>query len=393
MGRKVSETVLFLLLSSLFLLVNGVSKVKATGTIYIRADGSIAPSTSLVSTVDNVTYTVTGNITCDADGIVVERNDTILDGGGYALKGTGNGVGVTLSQRNNITVENIKISMFSTAILLNCSSSCSISGSTITDCGAGISLKYFSDSNSVSANMLTENIAYGIYLLSSCDNNVIFGNIVTNNARGIGLESYCSNDSIFENNVENNGRGIDLAFSSNNSISGNTVAANNGTGIHLESSSNSNGIFGNNITNNGYGIAFEYFCSSNSIFGNNLTSNGTGIHIASSSGNMFYHNNFMNNIDQVYSYNSANAWDDGYPSGGNYWSDYAGVDVKSGPSQNQTGPDAIGDAAYTVAVNNTDRYPLMTQYAIPEFLTFLVLPFFTITTLLAAIVRRKRRPL
>lgn len=39
----------------------------------IRADGSIDPSDVLIITYDNVTYTLTDNITSSADGIVVEK--------------------------------------------------------------------------------------------------------------------------------------------------------------------------------------------------------------------------------------------------------------------------------------------------------------------------------
>jgi len=49
----------------------------------------------------------------------------------------------------------------------------------------------------------------------------------------------------------------------------------------------------------------------------------------------------------------TNVWDDGYPSGGNYWSDYNGTD--------STG-DGIGDTAYVVDANNTDHYPLIGMF-------------------------------
>ena len=45
-----------------------------------------------------------------------------------------------------------------------------------------------------------------------------------------------------------------------------------------------------------------------------------------------------------------NIWDNGYPSGGNYWSDYAGVDADG---------DGIGDTPYIIDDNNIDHYPLM----------------------------------
>ncbi len=59
----------------------------------------------------------------------------------------------------------------------------------------------------------------------------------------------------------------------------------------------------------------------------------------------------------------ANVWDDGYPSGGNYWSDYACVDLYGGPYHNETGSDGIGDTLYVIDANNQDRYPLMGSFS------------------------------
>lgn len=78
--------------------------------------------------------------------------------------------------------------------------------------------------------------------------------------------------------------------------------------------------------------------------------------------NTIYHNNFIKNTRQALSLDSVNIWDNGYPSGGNYWSEYAGVDFYSGPYQNETGSDGIGDTQYTVGANNTDRYPFIRPY-------------------------------
>ena len=55
----------------------------------------------------------------------------------------------------------------------------------------------------------------------------------------------------------------------------------------------------------------------------------------------------------------TNFWDDGYPSGGNHWSSYADVDVKSGSYQNGTGSDGIGDTPYNIDASNMDSFPLM----------------------------------
>jgi parallel beta-helix repeat protein len=123
-------------------------------------------------------------------------------------------------------------------------------------------------------------------------------------------------------------------------------------------------ISGNTITNATYDGVYLYLSSGNTVSGNTITKNGYGVYLGSSSGNKFYHNNFINNTHQVINTTPsyANSWDNGYPSGGNYWSDYKGVDVKRGPKQDQPGSDGIGDTPYVIDANNTDRYPLMNPW-------------------------------
>jgi hypothetical protein len=67
-------------------------------------------------------------------------------------------------------------------------------------------------------------------------------------------------------------------------------------------------------------------------------------------------------MQQVYTSYSTNFWDHGYPAGGNYWSDYSEPDFYSGPFQNETGGDGIGDAPYVIDVSNIDNYPLINPY-------------------------------
>ncbi len=51
---------------------------------------------------------------------------------------------------------------------------------------------------------------------------------------------------------------------------------------------------------------------------------------------------------------SNNTWDDGYPNGGNYWSNYTGSDENG---------DGIGDTPHAIDADNQDDHPLMNPYA------------------------------
>jgi hypothetical protein len=83
-------------------------------------------------------------------------------------------------------------------------------------------------------------------------------------------------------------------------------------------------------------------------------SNGLGISVIYSSDTSIFHNNLEKNGVQAYVENAQdNQWEDGYPSGGNYWSDYNGTDADH---------DGIGDTAYVIDANNTDNYPLMGMF-------------------------------
>jgi PKD repeat protein len=87
-----------------------------------------------------------------------------------------------------------------------------------------------------------------------------------------------------------------------------------------------------------------------------------GIHLLSSVDILVHHNYIDTAPNQSFD-DGANAWDDGYPSGGNYWTDYVGVDDCSGPDQDIcTGGDGIGDTNYTIDGDSVDRYPLMAPY-------------------------------
>jgi parallel beta-helix repeat protein len=231
------------------------------------------------------------------------------------------------------------------------------------------------DNCEITKNNITDNDIDGLWFSSDSNNNTISGNKITgNNLDGIYLFE-CSNNSIFGNEIANNSYGgIGLSDSSDNNIFGNNIIANSNIAINIRNSSY-NSIAGNKIAYSGFGILLS--SSNNNITANTIESNSYGIYFSPisfqtgelPSNNHIYNNNFITNTKNVYfssffgSVSSPNTWDGGYPSGGNYWSDYDGVDSHSGPDQNETGSDGIGDAPYVIDENNTDRYPLIHPWA------------------------------
>jgi len=187
-----------------------------------------------------------------------------------------------------------------------------------------------------------------------------------------GIRLLCSDNNVIMNSsFSSNLSGISLCTSSNNTISGNVVELNE-FGIYasysdiLPAYSINNKILGNVLTNNDKGIFLDK-SSDNEIFSNEITNNALGISLYGSGNNTFYHNSFTNNTNNInfiayVGSQVANRWDIGYPGGGNYWNDYTGFDMYSGPWQNETGSDGIGDTPYVIDDDNQDRYPIMHPY-------------------------------
>jgi hypothetical protein len=106
--------------------------------------------------------------------------------------------------------------------------------------------------------------------------------------------------------------------------------------------------------------------------------------VSGSSDNAIYCNNFIGNSQQVTSDGSPNAWDNG--SKGNYWSDYA----TRYPNASETDSSGVWNTPYVIDSNNIDRYPLKTQYIVPELPSFWFLLLLLTATLLVARVSKRK---
>jgi parallel beta-helix repeat protein len=232
--------------------------------------------------------------------------------------------------------------------------------------------------NVVVENQNISNGSEGVTLGHSYNNTIRNNNVSSHHYSGI--RTYESGHNVVENNTAfGNENGIYIEESANNSVSNNTVLGNGAglllhnarenTFIHNEVRSNLNGMITdgalfNRITNNTFsnnfdGISFDrsYF---NIINNNTITGHSVGVYLTYRD-NMVYHNSFVDNMVQAVEpgFFGINIWDNGYPSGGNYWSDYNGTDVMMGPRQDIPGKDGIGDTPYDVPTVGQDRYPLL----------------------------------
>jgi len=283
-------------------------------------------------------------------------------------------------RNNNISTDFTGISVVSDSNMLKDNV---ITNNTISTGMIGVAIQN-SSSNILSYNTIntTSSNDWGIimgrpYYNKSCSsNNILIGNTVNSTIRGI--ELYVSNNNtLAENAVSANWLGIRLVCSSNNTLNNNTIFGviiledpYKSGAIVLRESSNNNEIRGNNVHSNALGINLVKNSSNNTVTDNIVTNNMIGIYLGVESphGNLIYHNNLVNNTFENETYNAYadignNSWDNGYPSGGNYWSDYNGSDLYHGPNQDIPGSDGIGDTPYNIpgGAGAQDRYPFMNE--------------------------------
>ncbi len=157
-------------------------------------------------------------------------------------------------------------------------------------------------------------------------------------------------------------QGLSITASNYVTISNDTISSNGGAGMSVESSGYLT-IANNSVDwNNETGISIST-SSVAIVTQNTISDNSLGVSISSSSAVHFYHNNLLNNKVQVANQVTQTSWDNGYPDGGNYWSNYLGKDECSGQYQNICpDPDGIVDFPFFVASSTIDYYPLVSPF-------------------------------
>ena len=226
-----------------------------------------------------------------------------------------------------------------TIYLINCKN-VTVKNLNLTNNGCGIFLWNATESKIENVSASKNN--YGINIRNS-RNNTFSQNSIAENQYGI-LVKNSNSSSIHHSYITSNQWGIHMEDSASNSIHRNIINSNMADGIYLKHSHN-NTIIENTIVKNG-----EFFFPDPPIY--------FGINLQNSSNNTIYHNNLVDNwgqADAVSSYN--NKWDNGYPSGGNHWSDHNNVDLNE---------DAVANDIYVIHYPNVDAYPLTGMFYVLE---------------------------
>jgi len=276
-----------------------------------------------------------------------EHGKSVPEDAGYVILINSTNILVSgLSLTNN--VQNIFLIASNNTVITNCTVSDAVYGLDAQPSHSfnGIYLSIPSFNTTVEKSTISDN-AVGIRLRG--DSNTVTGNKILSNALGVYFKG-ANNGSISQNIVD----GLGAAWTGG---SGPDISPFNYSYWHREFAME---LLQMNVA----GILVGG--DDNMVFDNGAANNWVGVAIdmtfSHGSGNVFFNNNIYNNTQNQAIGWRGNLWNGSYPTGGNFWGGYSGVDVYSGPNQDQAGSDGIGDTAYTAfigPIDIVDNYPLM----------------------------------
>jgi parallel beta-helix repeat protein len=301
----------------------------------------------------------------DSSNNCTMANNTVADSlqGIVLEKAVGNFV-----QWNELKNDNLSVDLYDSADNL-------VEENNFINSNVGILLNSCNGSNNFRANNMTSNTCNIIVWGSSVEaflQNIDASNIVDNkaiyyitsannlllnpsNCINVGYLALanCTNVTVENIDLSDNEGGMLIAQSTNCSLV-NVTLANARANITLS------GLLPQPLIHGG----LTFFNSDNNlVMDSRIMNSSVGVCLYQSSGNLFYHNSFVDIDEPVISdfqgpgstpsgpY-SINKWDNDLE--GNYWSNCAGVDSDQ---------DGIGDSPYAIDTNNTDRYPLMGMFS------------------------------
>ncbi|MDD5096452.1 MAG: NosD domain-containing protein [Candidatus ainarchaeum sp.] len=353
--------------------VNGTTEISEVSTLPIgsyfyecNATGSgnysnaTASDTLDVVTCTNISSPMAYTMTYNMEGfrtygftpacVYITSSDVLFDCNGYSITGTGGYSGIWVSGfLTNVSIYNCSVSNYTDGIGSSSSYGEIANNDLFNNTNSGATLN--GEGNNVSNNQFHNNTIYGFF--SSGAGNRIYNNTMYDNSVGTGMHLAADNHVAFNNTIFNNSYGMYIA-SDYNVIFNNTIF-DGGYGAYLDSA-NYNNLSENEITNNSaYGIyileSWGAAAGYNNILDNIIANNGLfQMFLSDSYDNLIYNNIFnASGVQEVISSDTYEFWNisktlganiiGGLYKGGNFYSNYTGVD---------TDGDGIGNTPYVL---------------------------------------------
>ena len=235
-----------------------------------------ASTTSSPISATNGTLNIMNNTTLTEDhsgNIVIGASNVTLDCNGHSITGQASGIGISLTNRTDVTVKNCHVTNFLIGFVVFASNDNTLTDNLAEGNETGIALNQ-ADGNTLVGNVASHNTGDGINLFDSSENNVLEGNTANSNTTNGFSLNLGAVGNILDGNVANNNLiGFFLVSSSYNTLKGNTANSNT-HGFFLAEGAVGNILDGNVANDNlDNGINLNQ-ADGNSIEGNEVNGNG-----------------------------------------------------------------------------------------------------------------------
>jgi parallel beta-helix repeat protein len=219
------------------------------------------------------------DVACAGDGLIAGADGIWIDLNGYALSGSGAGVGIAITSRRDITISGGTIANFAAGIRALAATDIDVKHVEFAGNPEGIDFQAGSIGNTVKENVFRDSITRGIMLRTSVTGNDIKNNTFINDRVGILVFG-----------------GVDNTLK-DNEVSGSSVA-----GIRLNVIATGNVVKGNTVSSSAAGIEFLVtptgWAQGNELKGNTLSTNGCGLK-GPTNGNTLKGNVYLDNTSDT----------------------------------------------------------------------------------------------